>query len=207
MTPYTQLGGSFRRDNEQQTSWGASLTGGIALVNEGILLSPYEIKETFGIAKAGDRRYVRIDTGAGPTWTNGNGYAVIPNLNAYQQNAIKVDPRSLSRQSDILNAYKTITPAKGSVVPVHFTVIESRRVRVNVNFSERPLPQNSVIRDEAGNFLTLSTQPGQFFLGQAIPNMKLIVETPEKKLCEIKLVLPNEPKEQALYEEVNVQCH
>ncbi|WP_283126050.1 fimbria/pilus outer membrane usher protein [Providencia stuartii] len=207
VTPYAQLGGNIRRDNEQQTSWGASLTGGVALVNEGILLSPYEIKETFGIAKAGDRRYVRIDTGAGPTWTNGNGYSVIPNLNAYQQNAIKVDPRSLSRQSDILNAYKTITPAKGSVVPVHFTVIESRRVRIKANFSGKPLPQNSVIRDEAGNFLTLSTQSGQFFLGQAIPNMKLIVETPEKKFCGIKLVLPNEPKEQVLYEEVNVQCH
>lgn len=207
VTPYTQLGGNIRRDNQQQSSWGASLAGGIGIVNEGILLSPYEIKDTFGIAKAGDKRYVRLDTGIGPTWTNGNGYAVVPSLNAYRQNAVKVDPRSLSRQSDIQNAYKTITPAKGSIVPMSFTVIEARRVKVNAIFSGLPLPQNSVIRDEAGNFLTLSTRPGQFFLGQATPEMKLLIETPEKKICMLKLTLPNEPKEPVLYEEVNEQCH
>ncbi|MEQ4657547.1 fimbria/pilus outer membrane usher protein [Providencia manganoxydans] len=180
--------------------------GGIAVVSEGLLLSPYEIKDTFGIAKAGDKRYVRLDTGAGPTWTNGNGYAVIPNLNAYQQNAVKVDPRSLSRQSDILNAYKTTLPAKGSIVPMTFTVIESRRVRVHSQLAGKALPVDSVIRDEAGNFLTLATQKGQFFLGQATPNMKLIVETPEKQICVMQLNLPEEANSQALYEEVNASC-
>lgn len=206
VTQYSQLGANIRRDNQHQTSWGASLNGGIAMVNEGVLLSPYEIKDTFGIAKAGDRRYVRLDTGAGPTWTNGNGYAVIPNLNAYQQNAVKVDPRSLSRQSDILNAYKTTLPAKGSIVPMTFLVIESRRVRVNTRLAGRPLPVDSVIRDEAGNFLTLATQSGQFFLGQATPAMKLLIETPEKQTCVVQLHLPDEPESQILYEEVNASC-
>lgn len=206
VTPYSQLGANIRRDNQNQTSWGASLNGGVALVNQGLLLSPYEIKDTFGIAKVGDKPDIRLDSGAGTTWTNGNGYAVIPNLNAYQQNAVKVDPRSLSRQSDILNAYKTTLPAKGSIVPMTFTVVESRRVRVNTQLAGRPLPVDSVIRDEAGNFLTLATQSGEFFLGQATPAMRLMIETPEKKTCVVQLNLPSEPESQVLFEEVNALC-
>lgn len=206
VSPYGQLGGNFRRDNQQQTSWGTSISGAVAVVDKEILFSSYEIKDTFGVAKAGDKSNIRIDTSAGSAWTNHNGYAVISSLNPYQKNPVKVDTKSLSRQSDILNAYKIVTPAKGSIVPVNFSVIEARRVRVNIQIEGKPLPLNSVIKDETGNFLTLATQPGEFFLGKAIPNMKLHIDTPDKKSCVLQLILPNEPESQVLYEEVSQQC-
>ena len=56
-------------------------------------------------------------------------------------------------------------------------------------------------------FLSLSaTQLGQFFLGQATPAMRLMIETPEKKTCVVQLNLPSEPESQVLFEEVNALC-
>ena len=175
-------------------------------VDEGLILSPYEVKDTFGIAKVSDRRFIRIDSNSGPTWTNGNGYAVIPSLNAYNQNSIKVDTRSLSRQSDIANAYKSVTPAKGSVVSEIFTVINARRVLIKTSIHGKALPIDSIINDEAGNFLTLSTKTGEIFLNDAIPNMVLHVVISDNAKCSLTLKLPDDPEVDVLFETVDGQC-
>ncbi|WP_195848904.1 fimbria/pilus outer membrane usher protein [Providencia rustigianii] len=206
VTPYTQIGGNVRRDNNSQTNWGASLSGSAVWVDEGLILSPYEVKDTFGIAKVSDRRFIRIDSNSGPTWTNGNGYAVIPSLNAYNQNSIKVDTRSLSRQSDIANAYKSVTPAKGSVVSEIFTVINARRVLIKTSIHGKALPIDSIINDEAGNFLTLSTKTGEIFLNDAIPNMVLHVVISDNAKCSLTLKLPDDPEVDVLFETVDGQC-
>lgn len=206
ITPYTQLGGNIRRSNDQQMDWGASLTGGVAIVKEGMLFSAYSIKDTFGVAKAGERRGLRLETNAGTAWTNDNGYALLPSLESYRNNGINVDTRTLKRQYDILNAYKSVRPAKGSVVPVTFSVIESRRLMMNVTLDGTPLPIDSIVNDDGGNFLTLATREGQIFLGNAIPDMTLYVMTPHKKHCMIKLDLPQQIAAGMLYEKANVSC-
>lgn len=206
VTPYTQIGGNIQRSNENQTYWGGSLSGGATWVKEGLLLSPYEIKDTFGIAKAGDKRFVRLESNAGPTWTNGDGYAVVPSLVPYSENAIRVDTRSLSRHSDIQNAYKSVKPAKGTVAGTEFSITNTRRVLMKVRLNQGLLPANSVINDSAGNFLTLATKNGEVFLSNGIPGMIMNVETPDAKTCKIQLHLPESVTSDVLYEEQNEEC-
>lgn len=206
VTPYSQIGANIRRSNENQTYWGTSLSGGVVWVKEGLLLSPYEVKDTFGIAKAGDLRFIRVESNSGPTWTNGDGYAVLPSLNPYSSNAIRVDTRTLSRHSDIQNAYKSVNPAKGSIVPTLFSIVNTRRVLVKVKINGELLPVNSVINDSAGNFLTLATKAGEIFLSDSAPDMMVLVETPDKQECIIQLHLPKHAESDVLFEQINEQC-
>ena len=206
LTPYAQIGGNIQHTNENKNYWGGFLSGGGVWVKEGVLLSPYDIKETFGVAKAGDRRFVKIESNSGPTWTNGEGYAVLPSLIPYSTNAIRLDTKTLSRHSDIQNAYKSVMPAKGSVTETEFLITNTRRVLLNVNLDEELLPENSVISDSEGRFLTLATKNGEVFISDGHPNIVLNVETPDYRTCKIKLHLSEHAQHDVLFEKVSEQC-
>ena len=64
VTPVSQLGGSLSNSNDGNTSWSMRASGGVAMHQHGVTLSPYRISDTFGIAKVGDESGVRIETPA-----------------------------------------------------------------------------------------------------------------------------------------------
>lgn len=207
VTPVSQLSASLSKDTDGYTSWSTRATGGAVLHNEGLMFSPYRIGDTFGIAKVGEEAGVRLDTPAGPAWTNGLGHAVLPSLSGYKRSTIQVDTRSLAKNIDLANAWQEIEAARGSVSYVEFDVVRTRRVLANVQDKQgRPLPRSASVFGADGSFITVVSNNGSVFISDASPGMTLEVQLSGKKLCSLRLDLPEKVENQDLYEIASGVC-
>lgn len=207
VTPVSQLSGSVSRYTDNYTVWSARASGAAVLHDKGVTLSPYRVGDTFGIAKVGDEGGVRLETPAGPTWTDSRGYAVLPSLSGYKKSAIQVDTRSLGRNVDINNAWQETEAARGSVNYVNFDVVRNRRVLVEVrDVKGEPLPHGASVFDSTGNFVTVVGDNGQLFLPDAANGMKLDVQVSGQTLCSLLLTLPEKAEQNGLYETASAQC-
>ena len=79
-----------------------------------VAFSPYEVGDTFGIAKVGDLGGVEIQTPSGPVWTDAWGNAVIPGLTAYGESSVEISTASLPRNANLPNGVQSVKPARGS---------------------------------------------------------------------------------------------
>ncbi|WP_372507312.1 fimbria/pilus outer membrane usher protein [Serratia ureilytica] len=207
VTPVSQLSGSLSHDSDNYTAWSARATGGIVAHGGGVTLSPYRVGDTFGIAKVGDEAGVRLDTPAGPTWTDGRGYAVLPSLSGYKRSAIQVDTRSLAKNVDIGNAWQETEAARGSVSQVNFDVVRTRRVLVDVKDAQgKPLPHGASVFDAAGNFVTVVGDKGSVFIPDAGTTGKLDVQSSGITICSFALSLPEKADMSGLYETAGAVC-
>ncbi|CAI1991281.1 F1 capsule-anchoring protein precursor [Serratia liquefaciens] len=207
VTPVSQLSGSISQDSDNYTSWSARASGAIVAHPHGITLSPYRVNDTFGIAKVGEEAGVRLDSPAGPIWTDGRGYAVLPSLSGYKRSAIQVDTRSLAKNVDISNAWQETEAARGSVSYVDFHVIRTRRVLVDVKDVEnKPLPYGASVFDAAGNFVTVVGNKGSVFISDAAESNKLDVQVSGKTICSFPLSLPAQAGTSGLYETADAVC-
>nr|WP_276553312.1 fimbria/pilus outer membrane usher protein [Acinetobacter courvalinii] len=206
-TPISQLSGSVSTDSGNYTTWSAQASGAIVSHNKGIAMSPYRVGDTFGIARVGDVKGVRLDTPAGPTWTNGRGYAVIPSLSSYKRSSIQVDTRSLAKNVDIANAWQETEAARGSVNYVEFDVVRTRRVLADVKDADnKPLPHGASVFDKAGNFVTVVGKNGSVFIPDAGISGKMDVQVSGKTMCSFALEMPEKADDSALYETAYAVC-
>ncbi|MEP8861301.1 fimbria/pilus outer membrane usher protein (plasmid) [Enterobacter asburiae] len=207
VTPVSQLGASVSRYANINTTWSARASGSAVAHNHGVTLSPYRVGDTFGVAKVGNERGVRLETPAGTAWTDRRGYAVLPSLSGYKRSAIQVDTRSLEKNIDIDNAWHEIEAARGSVSSVNFNVVHTRRVLVDVNVSQaKSLPYGASVFDRDGKFITVVGNNGTVFINDAKNNMKLDVETQGERLCSFTLSLPENAGKGELFETASAQC-
>lgn len=206
-TPFSQLNGSLAHDSDNNTTWSVRASGGIVAHEDGVTLSPYRVGDTYGVAKVGDEASVRLDTPAGPTWTDGKGYAVLPSLNGYKRSVIQVDTRSLAKNVDIGNAWQETEAARGSVNYVNFDVLRTRRVLVDVkDVQGKPLPHGASVFDAAGNFVTVVGNQGNVFIPDASTNDKLEVQASGTTICSFTLSLPKKADMSGLYETASAVC-
>lgn len=207
LTPFSQLSGSVSHYSDNYTSWTARSSGAVVAHDDGITLSPYRVQDTFGIAKVGDEGGVRMDTPAGPTWTDGDGYAVLPSLGGYRRSAIQVDTRSLAKNVDIGNAWQETEAARGSVSYVNFDVVRTRRVLVSVQDSQaEPLPRGASVFDEEEQFVTVVGAQGAVFIPDVGTHRQFKVQVSDKILCAFNLTLPDKAESDGLYETASTVC-
>lgn len=206
VTPVSQLSGSLSRDSDN-TSWSARATGALVAHDGGVTLSPYRVGDTFGIAKVGEEGGVRLETPAGPTWTDGRGYAVLPSLSGFKRSTIQVDTRSLAKNVDIGNAWQETEAARGSVNYVDFDVVRTRRVLVDVKDAQgKPLPHGASVFDAKGNFVTVVGDQGSVFIPDAGTPGKLDVQASGNTICSFTLSLPEKADLSGLYETASAVC-
>ncbi|WBF46153.1 fimbria/pilus outer membrane usher protein [Serratia rubidaea] len=207
VTPVSQLSGSLSHSSDNYTTWSARATGAVVGHSGGVSLSPYRVGDTFGIAKVGEEAGVRLDTPAGPTWTDGRGYAVLPSLGGYKRSTIQVDTRSLAKNVDIGNAWQETEVARGAVSRVDFDVVRTRRVLADVKDAQgRPLPHGASVFDAAGNFVTVVGDRGSVFIPDAGQPGRLDVQASGVTICSFTLALPEKAVQSGLYEEAGAVC-
>lgn len=207
VTPVSQLSASVSHDSNNYTSWSTRASGAVVLHENGATLSPYRVTDTFGIARVGKESGVRLDTPAGPVWTDWRGYAVLPTLNGYRRSGIQIDTRSLAKNVDIGNAWQETGMARGGIGRVDFEVLRTRRVLVGTMMAggER-LPQGASVFSATDELVTVVGDDGTVFVPDASPGMTLEVQSSGKTVCIMKLDLPETAETTGLYENATATC-
>lgn len=206
-TPASQLSAGLHRDNDSYTSWSVHASGATVFHEGGITLSPYRVADTFGIARVGKESGVRLSTPAGPVWTDGRGYAVLPTLNSYRRSGIQLDTRSLAKNVDIGNAWQETEMARGAIGRVDFEVIRTRRVMLETKMTDgKPLPYGASVFDDSGKLVTVVGEGGNIFVPDAASGTVLEVQNSGKTLCTMTLNLPEYLDTLGLYENTTAVC-
>lgn len=189
------------------TDYDVGLRGGAALHRDGATLSPYPVRDTFGVLKAGDRAGVKLRTPQGPVWTDGLGRAVAANLPAWSTARLEVDPLSLPRNVEVLNGLQEVAAARGSVQHLDFSVISVRRLLLNAMTVDRQwLAKGLSVHDEQGHYLATVMDAGTIFLPDVKSGQTLHVRMPDAKRCVLQFVLSESPEDSALIERLDATC-
>jgi outer membrane usher protein FimD/PapC len=208
LTPrYTQINLGYGRYGSGSTSLSSQFRGGVAFHGGGITASPYPIQDTFGVLSVGDLSGVKVATPYGPVWTDAWGQAVIPQLTAYKSSRVEVMTKTLPRNVDIKNGFKTIEAGRGSVSDVQFDIVKTRRVLVTATDDRgRLLEKGSSVIGPDNTFMTTVVDGGQLFLANAPSSEGLKVFLPDGKQCELNMTLPEKADENAYYENATASC-
>lgn len=206
-TPVSLVSASITSNSDNYTSYSARASGALVAHDGGVTPSAYRVGDTFGVAKVGEEKGVRLSTPSGPAWTDGRGYAVLPSLSSFQRSTIQVDTRSLAKNVDIDNAWNETDAARGSVSSIHFNVVRTRRVLVSVNDQNgKALPYSASVFDQDGNFISVVGENGNVFIPDAENARKMDVQMSGKTLCSFRLSLENAPSGNELYENSKAIC-
>lgn len=207
LTRVSQLGAGINHNSDNYTSWSTQASGAAVLHAEGLTLSPHHVSDTFGVAQVGEESGVRMDTPAGPVWTDWRGYAVLPVLNGYRRSNVQLDTRTLKKNVDIANASKETDLAHGAVGKISFDVLHTRRVLVTAQMTDGSrLPRGAILFDSGGRLVTIVADDGSFFVPDAAADMTLEVQNAGKPLCTIHLSLPKKIESSRLYENATATC-
>lgn len=208
VTPYyTRLNVGVSQYGPDSTSYNGNLSGGVVAHKRGVTFSPYAIGDTFGIASLGDVARIRIATSQGPVWTDAWGRAVISSAPAYSSSRIEVTTKSLPRNVDVSNAYRQITPGRGSVSYVDFDIVKVRRILLRaVDAEGKPLPRNATVTDAEGGFLTTVLNDGAIFLPNAEASAALQVVDLEGRTCVLDFTLPMTQDLDAYFDVASAVC-
>ncbi|MBB1202751.1 fimbrial protein [Enterobacteriaceae bacterium 89] len=207
VTPVSQLSGSVSSDSNHYTSYYGRASGSLVAHGGGITSSPYAVSDTFGIAKVGKERGIRLETPGGPTWTDGSGYAVIPSIGGFQKSTIQVDTRTLPKNVDIANGWGETEAARGAVSHLNFAVVRNRRVLVTMTDAQgKPVPYSAAVFNSAGQFVTVVDEKGRAFITDADNAGKLDVQSSGKTICSVALDLPEQAPTNELFETANAVC-
>ncbi|MGE8393461.1 MAG: fimbria/pilus outer membrane usher protein [Pseudomonas sp.] len=204
---YAQATLGYSRNGKDTTTYNASLSGGVVAHQDGVTFTPYAVDDTFSILSVGDISGVKIATPQGPVWTDYSGKAIAPSLQAYSNNRLEIAPSSLPRNVDIVNAFKEVQVARGSVKRVDFGVVSSRRVMMTAkDINGQPLDKGLMVLDGNKQYLSTVAGNGQIFLSNIEPGTPLTVYLANGKSCSLNYTLADKAEASAYFETVDALC-
>ena len=205
---YTSVELGHARGGLGQRSYDLSLNGGLALHAHGVTPSPYAVRDTFGVIKVGEGAGVKVNTPQGPVWTDSSGHAVAASLPAFSASRLEVDPRSLKRNTDVLNGFREIEAGRGAVPRVEFALASARRLLLRVRTDAGGwVPKGGAVYDSAtGAYLTNVVDAGLVYLADAPEQLKLYVSMADDRRCVIELDTRRIAQTAAPYQSAETTC-
>ncbi|KAG0162910.1 hypothetical protein DFQ30_001082, partial [Apophysomyces sp. BC1015] len=165
------------------------------------------IADTFGIASTSGVPGVKISTRAGIVETDGGGYAILPSLPAYAASPVEIATRSLPRNADVDNGYRSVQPARGSVQKVRFNVTTVRRALLDVTTEDgTPMQRGSPVLDGDGNMVAMVLDERRVFVSRAAPGERSTVRLADGRRCQLAYTLSEKPDSERTFERVNARC-
>ena len=204
---YTRVNASVSRDPLGSTSMYWGLQGAVVAAGGAVALSPYNVGDTFGIAKVGELSGVEIQTPVGPAWTDSWGHAVIPGMPAYTESVVTITPQSLPRNANLPNGIQTVKPARGSVQVLDFNLRQVQRYLLSavLEADRQPLEERLVVMDGRGNLVTLVGRQGQIFLDDTYP-APLQVTLQDGSKCFLEFEPVGKPDPDLPYQDASAVC-
>jgi len=204
---YSQMDMGYSRSGAGNQNYDIGLRGGALLHGEGVTLSPYPLRETFALLKAGDSAGVKLNTPRGPVWTDYAGHAVAASLPAYSKGRVELDTASLGRNVDVHNAYQEVEAGRGAVAHLAFEMVTARRLLLQARTADNVLlSKGGAVFDAQGQYITNVLEAGTIFLPDVLPDTILHVVLPDGSRCRLIYCIDEQPDTQSLYETAQATC-
>lgn len=206
---YTQLGLGAGSSGDNQRNYSATLSGGVAAHAHGVTFSPYDVKDTFAIARLSEPESgIEISTPQGRVWTDFWGQAVVPGMTEWRKSRIEVNANTLPKSMDLANGIKNISAAHAAFQELDFQVLNTRRVMLEV---KRPdgnwLEKGTSIVDEKNNYLVSTVDSGRVFVTDMAESPTLYaVDDNMHRICRIQYTLNESQDKEAFYEMAKGVC-
>lgn len=123
LAPYFNVNGNLSYSHYaylNTVNFANNVMGALALTQQGLVFSPYELKDSFAVIDTGIRHYTDIETPSALVTTNFDGLAVAPDLTAYHTNTIRIVAPTLPEGTYIDNITRIVNVAPGTVAAIHF---------------------------------------------------------------------------------------
>nr|WP_275967716.1 fimbria/pilus outer membrane usher protein [Pseudomonas khorasanensis] len=204
---YTSVDLGYSRNSVGSSRYDAGLRGGLVLHEAGVTLSPYPVRDTFALVKAGEDAGIQLSTPQGPVWTDGAGRAVASGLSAWRTNRVEIDTRSLPRNVDVTNGYQEVEAGRGAVPRLDFPVDTVRRLMLQVRTPDGvPVPKGASVQDGQGHYLTSVVDAGLVYLTDAPVLVRLRIDAGSGQDCRVEVDAPETANTDKLYATVDAVC-
>ncbi len=170
--------------------------GGLVFT-DGRLFPTRRVDESFAVVEVAGYGNVGIGIGSNVlARTDANGIALVPRLNPYQNNSIRLDPRELPLNAEIESIEQIAVPAWRSAVKVVFPVRTGRGALIKINFDDgQPAPPGALVGIEGDKQEFYVARRGEAFVTGLKPANRLVLRW-ENQTCtfDVKLAadLPDE---------------
>jgi len=186
-----RLGAGLSHDGQRQRL-NYDVQGGVLLHAGGVTLSQ-PLNGTVALVRAPGAGGVSVVNQVGVK-TDSRGYAVVPYLSAYRQNAIALDPTTLADDVELGLTSQTVIPTRGAVVLADYqTKVGARMMMTLTRADGRPVPFGAIATlAGAGGEGSIVGDGGQLFLAGMPANGMLHVQwgkQPDQQ-CQVVYGLP-----------------
>jgi outer membrane usher protein len=122
--------------------------------------------------------------------TDASGRAIVPNLQPYRQNSIRLDPNELPISAELDSIEQTAVPAALSGVKVRFPVRPGRGALLKITLADgQPAPAGAVVAIKGDDKEFYVARRGEAFVTGLQPSNIVILKW-HKQTCELKIDLP-----------------
>ncbi|MHA7848619.1 fimbria/pilus outer membrane usher protein [Serratia sp. D1N4] len=181
----------------QQQRLNYGVQGGILVHENGVTLSQ-PLGETVALVKAPGAKGVSVANNVGVK-TDWRGYAVVPYVTPYRNNAIGLDTATLPDDVELALTSKTVTPTRGAVVVADYQPrIGQRMMMTLLRANGQPVPFGATVTEVGGNGENSSIvgEGGQAYLTGMTEKGTLQVQWGKESTqqCRVNYQLPTQPK-------------
>ncbi|MFY0752112.1 fimbrial biogenesis outer membrane usher protein [Pseudomonas sp. NFX5] len=189
-TDATHLRAGYGQSRDSsQLSFGAD--GGVVVHPDGVAFSQ-SLGEASALVHVPGAEGARLGGGGG-TRVNSKGYAVVPNLTAFQNNTVEIDPEGMSLDVELQESTRNVVPTSGAVSLVKFDTVNGRAVVVKgVRENGSPLPFAAQVFDGQGREVGVVGQASKAFVRDIPQEGRLTVKWGSKiaEQCDIHYHMP-----------------
>lgn len=146
---------------ENYQSQSVGLSGSMIAHAGGVTLSPY-IGTTYGLIEAKGAEGASV-SGYPGVKIDGNGYAIVPNMNPYEVNSVGIDPKGISDDIELVTTSQNVAPNANAIALLKYETKYGRAVLINTKYRNNPVPFGATVLDEAGHNVGLVGQNGQIY--------------------------------------------
>ena len=179
-------------NSPDQTTFRFNGTGGMVLT-EGNLFATARGMDSYALVEVAGYENVGVGlTSNNQTRTNAEGLALIPRLNPYQSNAIRLTANDLPISAELDSIEKQVVPAWRSVVKAKFPVRSGRGALLRIRFDDGEVaPIGAIVQIEGDNQEFYVARRGEAFVTGLQPNNRLSLKWKEAR-CGFEVTLPPE---------------
>ncbi|GAB3028296.1 fimbrial biogenesis outer membrane usher protein [Oleiagrimonas citrea] len=206
---YAVLGASYGKGSSySQASFNAS---GAVVAHSGGITFGQPTGDTIGIVHAPGAAGARV-TNAPGVRVDDSGYALVPYMNPYQLNTVRLDPQGLSLGVQLGSTSEQVAPYAGAVVMLDFKTRQGRALIAHLHLADgKPVPFGAEVVDAEGHNQGVVGQGGLALLRVKDKNGRLSAKWkgPQESShrCQFEYALPADASRPNAQSVIDVTCN